>query len=47
MKEPVSIHLDSEHVILRTIGDDEAEPATLSGSVVLDLSERTDVKDVV
>lgn len=46
MKEPVSIHLDSEHVILRSIGDEEAEPAILSGTVVLDLSERTDIKDI-
>lgn len=47
MKDPIAIHLDSETVILRTIGDEEPEPATLSGLVVLDLHEKADIKDIV
>ena len=46
MKEPLSIHLDNEHVILRQLGEEEPEPATLSGQVILDLSERCDIKDL-
>lgn len=47
MKDPVAIHLDSENVILRTIGDEEPEPSTLTGLVVLDLHEKADIKDIV
>lgn len=47
MKDPVTIQLDSETIILRTIGDEEPEPATLSGVVVLDLHEKADIKDIV
>jgi hypothetical protein len=47
MKDPLSIHLDSEDVILRNIGEEEAEPATIHGNVILDLHERADIKDIV
>ena len=43
----VSLHLDSEQIILRSIGDEEPEPAVLSGSVVLDLHERTHITDIL
>ena len=46
MKEPLSIHLDSEHVILRQLGEEVPEPATLSGYIVLDLADRHDIKDL-
>ncbi|KAK9898768.1 hypothetical protein P389DRAFT_38550 [Cystobasidium minutum MCA 4210] len=43
----VTLHLDSEQIILRSIGDEEPEPAVLSGSVVLDLHERTHITDIL
>lgn len=43
----LSLHLDSEQVILRSIGDEEPEPAVLSGSIVLDLHERTHINDIL
>ena len=46
MKEPLLINLDSEFIILRQLGEDDAEPAILSGQVVLDLSERHDIRDL-
>lgn len=47
MRDPLHVHLDSENVILRTVGDEEPEPATLSGHIILDLHERADIKDIV
>lgn len=43
---PLSIHLDSDTVVLRSVGEEEPEPAVITGSVVLDLHERADIKDV-
>lgn len=43
----ISLHLDSEQIILRSLGDEEPEPAALNGSVVLDLHERTHITDIL
>ena len=43
----LSLHLDSEQIILRSVGDEEPEPAVLSGSIVLDLHERAHITDIL
>ena len=43
----LSLQVDSEQVILRSIGDEEPEPVHLSGAIVLDLHERTSINDIV
>ena len=46
--QPLEVVLDSPEVVLRTSAstDTEAEPAALSGNLVLRLTERTDIKDI-
>jgi hypothetical protein len=43
----LALQVDSEEIILRSVGDEEPEPVTLSGSVVLDLQERTHISDIL
>lgn len=46
--QPLDVVLDSPEVVLRTSAstDTEAEPAALSGNLILRLTERTDIKDI-
>lgn len=45
---PLEVQLDAPEVVLRTSAstDTEAEPAALSGNLILRLHERTDIKEI-
>ena len=45
-REPAVTQCHYRHLADHTYSFSTAEPATLSGSVVLDLHERTDLKDI-
>jgi hypothetical protein len=44
----LDIRLDSDEVIFRSIpGHDDAQAVVLSGSLLVSLAERTDIRDIV
>lgn len=44
--EPVEILVESQEIVLRALGAEEPEPAVLSGELVLNLADATNIKDV-